>query len=37
MSYGRLRRLIDALNGLGSAPPLRPPDADAATAAASPD
>ena len=35
-SHGRLRALIDALNGLPSAPPLAAPDADSATAAGSP-
>ena len=33
---GRLRSLIDALNRLPSAPPLAPPDADAAVAAGTP-
>jgi uncharacterized protein (TIGR00730 family) len=35
-SHGRLRALIDALNGLPSAPPLAAPDADSAAAAGSP-
>jgi len=35
-SHGRLRALIDALNGLASAPPLAAPDTDSAEAAGSP-
>jgi len=35
-SHGRLRALIDALNGLASAPPLAAPDPDSAEAAGSP-
>ena len=35
-SHGRLRALIDALNGLPSAPPLAAPDPDSAAAAGSP-
>jgi len=35
-SHGRLRALIDALNGLASAPPLADPDPDSAEAAGSP-
>ncbi len=36
MSHGRLRALVDALNGLGSAPPLAAPDSASAMAAGSP-
>ena len=35
LSHGRLRALIDAVNALPSAPPLAPPTADSARAAAS--
>ena len=35
-SHGRLRALIDALNGLASAPPVAAPDPDSAVAAGSP-
>jgi uncharacterized protein (TIGR00730 family) len=35
-SHGRLRALIDALNGLASAPPVAVPDADSTAAAGSP-
>jgi uncharacterized protein (TIGR00730 family) len=35
-SHGRLRAFIDALNGLGSAPPLTAPDAESVAAAGSP-